>query len=105
MAPEEERSWAVVLSRLDYIEERRKEDRRHFDATVTEFKADVRSSIAGIAYVSKEQFVEYKALAADRDKETRDIATDARSTARAALWVLIIAVVGAVVGLAFQVAA
>lgn len=95
----------TVLYKLEDIEKRRAEDRRHFDAAVHELRTDVRQSIASIAYVSKEQFRDFREQLAERDKETRDIAMDARATARAALWVLIVAVVGAVVALAFQVAA
>jgi DNA-binding ferritin-like protein len=105
MTPAGEQPLETILYRLDDIEKRRAEDRRHFDASVAELKGDVRSSIASIAYVSREQFGDFRATQAERDKETRDIATDARATARAALWVLIVAVVGAVVALAFQVAA
>ncbi len=105
MAPPGETPMETVLYKLEDIEKRRAEDRRHFDGAIAEVKAEVRSSIASIAYVSKEQFLDFKATLAERDKETRDIATDARATARAALWVLIVAVVGAVVALAFQVAA
>jgi hypothetical protein len=95
----------IVLYRLDEIEKRRVEDRRHFDTVIGEVKAEVRASIASIAYVSREQFTDYKASQAERDKETREIAADARAIARASLWVLIVAVVGAIVALAFQVAA
>lgn len=101
-------STEVVLARLEgrlaAMEERRAEDRRHLDAGLAELKADMRAGLASIAYVSKEQFSDFKATVAARDDETRSIAIESRRLALAALWVLIVAVVGGVVGLAFQVA-
>jgi hypothetical protein len=94
----------TILYRLEAIEQRRVEDRRHFDTAVAELKADVRTGIASIAYVSKEQFADFKSTIAARDEETRAIAGEARKLALACLWVLIVAVVGGIVGLAFQVA-
>lgn len=94
----------TILYRLDAIEARRAEDRRHFDAVVATLRDDVRDSIGKIAYVSKEQFADYRAAAAEAAKETREIAASARSLAQASLWVLIVAVVSGIVALAFQVA-
>ena len=94
----------TILYKLEDIQRRRVEDRQHLDAVVAEIKAEMRSSIASIAYVSKEQFSDYKATAAKDADETRTIASDARKLALAALWVLVVAVIGGVIGLAFQVA-
>jgi hypothetical protein len=94
----------TILYRLDAMERRRAEDRRHLDTAVGDLKSELRSGIASIAYVSKEQFADFKAMVTARDDETRAIATEARKLALACLWVLIVAVVGGIVGLAFQVA-
>lgn len=104
MATDDEKSLGVVLYRLDEIEGRRKEDRRHFDDIVGELKAEVRSSISAIAYVSKENFADFKVAAAERDKETREIATSARTLALTILWVLIVAFSGGVMALLFRLA-
>jgi hypothetical protein len=106
MAPpsEDPPNVGTILYRLDAMEQRRAEDRRHLDAAVAEIKAEMRAGLASIAYVSKEQFADFKAAVAARDEETRAIAGEARKLALACLWVLIVAVVGGIVGLAFQVA-
>ncbi len=104
MTPAGDTPIETVIYKLEDIEKRRAEDRRHIDAAIAELKADLRSSIASIAYVSKEQFADFKATVSSRDQETREIATEARKLALAALWVLVVAVVGGIIGLAFQVA-
>jgi hypothetical protein len=94
----------TVLFRLDAMEERRREDRRHFDAQIAELKGDMRAGIASIAYVSREQFADFKTAVAKELADNSDTAAEARKLSLAVLWVMIIAVVGGVVGLAFQVA-
>ncbi len=94
----------TVLYRLDAMEQRRAEDRRHLDSAVAELKAEMRAGIASIAYVSKETFADFKATVAKELADNRDTAAEARKLSLAVLWVMIVAVVGAVVGLAFQVA-
>lgn len=104
VAPEDPPNFGTVLYRLDAMEQRRAEDRRHFDAQVAELKADMRAGIAAIAYVSKDTFEGFKATIVTRDEETRTIASESRRLALACLWVLIVAVVSGVVALAFSVA-
>jgi hypothetical protein len=94
----------TILYRLEVMEQRRAEDRRHLDAAVAELKSEMRAGIASIAYVSKEQFADFKATVAKEMADNRDAATEARKLSLACLWVLIVAVVGGVVGVAFQVA-
>lgn len=104
MTPPGDTPIETVLYRLDAMEQRRAEDRRHFDAQVSELKSEMRAGIASIAYVSKETFADFKTTVAKEMAATNDVATDARKIALAALWVLIVAVAGGIVGLAFQVA-
>ncbi len=94
----------TVLYKLEDIEKRRAEDRRHFDAAVSELKADMRSSIASIAYVSKEQFTDFKAAVTKEADETRSIATDARKLSLAVLWVLIVGFSGALIAVLVRLA-
>ncbi len=104
MAPEDEKSLGVVLYRLDEIEKRRAEDRLHFDHMVSELKAEVRSQISSIAYTRQDTFTDYKATQVREHEQTREMASEARRLALAALWVLIVAVAGGIIALAFQVA-
>ncbi len=104
MAPDDEKSLAIVLYRLEEIEKRRAEDRRHFEDIVGELKADMRSQISAIAYVRQDTFNDYKLAQEKEHSQSREAASDARKIALAALWVLIVAVASGIIALAFQVA-
>jgi hypothetical protein len=98
-------SLELVLYQLTELKRARADDRRSIHDELVALKTEMRTRFDSLAFVRKDTFDDYKASSAERDRETREIANSARTLAQASLWVLIVAVVAGIVGLAFQVAA
>jgi hypothetical protein len=104
-ADEQPASLELVVYQLGELKRARADDRRAIHDELAALKAEMRNRFDSLGMLRKDTFDDYKAAVAERDRETREIATSARTLAQASLWVLIVAVVSGIVALAFQVAA